>query len=434
MSQRFIPSASKLEAVARISNLTRSGPETLGPGSKERKSVLVNLSRGLSLAVDESLSKPELGEAIAREIGATWDRSCWSAGSTITLVGLDRLLEAAERHGSIAAVGVSSHATYSSPRAEAEALMNVLVPLVRGEWDGRTCVNQMREAEFTHWAQDKWAGWYFEFIALPELINRLGGGPRKVVNTTFDYVLRSTWDLKAHSESGGAAEAILNDQEAVRRAIDEGGLGFIVLSGRRVDDGGEFRAWQRRQRLAAGKKPKPRRRAAGDETTEPRQAPSSPTFVPTRIEIFHIGDENAFNHALQTRALKQYKQGRQSSGEKRKPKYKLNFSTARESLLLTSVTLDHVAPIGTKNGPTLCRLEYLTTNGWAVGHAGIALLHPARYVERLTARGKFARCTELNPDLSEGRVHVSPNLPADFSILVPDPPYRIPRVGKTRPA
>jgi hypothetical protein len=80
-------------------------------------------------------------------------------------------------------------------------------------------------------------------------------------------------------------------------------------------------------------------------------------------------------------------------------------------------------------GGTLCRLEYLTRKGWVVGHAGIALLHPDRYVERLTERGKFGRCTELDGMLQPtGKVHISPNIPEDLSVLVADPPHRIPRM------
>ena len=50
----FVPARNKLEAVARISNLTNSGPETLGPGSKEHKSVVLK-----ELAKDEP-KKPVL--------------------------------------------------------------------------------------------------------------------------------------------------------------------------------------------------------------------------------------------------------------------------------------------------------------------------------------------------------------------------------------
>lgn len=83
--------------------------------------------------------------------------------------------------------------------------------------------------------------------------------------------------------------------------------------------------------------------------------------------------------------------------------------------------------------PTLCRLEYLGRKGWVMGHAGVALLAPERYVERLTARGKFGRATELDDRLQPtGKVWVSPNLPRDPSVLVPDAPFRAPRMPDKR--
>lgn len=49
--------------------------------------------------------------------------------------------------------------------------------------------------------------------------------------------------------------------------------------------------------------------------------------------------------------------------------------------------------------PKLVRLEYLTANGWVVGHKAVNLLHPGRYVERLSDKGKFGRATELDDRL-----------------------------------
>jgi hypothetical protein len=49
--------------------------------------------------------------------------------------------------------------------------------------------------------------------------------------------------------------------------------------------------------------------------------------------------------------------------------------------------------------PTLVRLEYQNSKGdWTLAHAGIALLAPGRYVERLADKGKIGRATVLDPD------------------------------------
>lgn len=78
--------------------------------------------------------------------------------------------------------------------------------------------------------------------------------------------------------------------------------------------------------------------------------------------------------------------------------------------------------------PTLCQLEYLTPGGWVVGHHGIALLEPLRYVERLAKNGKFGRAIELDPDLKPtGVVHAPKSLP-DPSELVPAPNNHIPQL------
>jgi hypothetical protein len=61
-----------------------------------------------------------------------------------------------------------------------------------------------------------------------------------------------------------------------------------------------------------------------------------------------------------------------------------------------------------------CKLEYLTADGWVVGHHGVNLLYPERYVERLTARGKWARCTIVET----GEVFESPNTPDPATICV----------------
>ena len=123
-SASFTPARSKLEAVSRISALTGSAPQTLGPGSKERKSALADLANGLGIQVDVKANKPALGAAIAGAIGATWDEECWSAGHTITLEGLNRLLAAAERFQRRR--GGAQRGLFLSVRDEAGALLAAL--------------------------------------------------------------------------------------------------------------------------------------------------------------------------------------------------------------------------------------------------------------------------------------------------------------------
>jgi hypothetical protein len=319
----FVPARSKLEAVSRISALTRSPPETLGPGSKERKSVLVSLARGLGLSVDTGKSKPELGEQIAAALGVTWDQSCWSAGQTITLDGLNILL-----HGAEARVARPAEPGYFlSVRDEASALVTALVDALPEHMDGRECVAEMQAADYLQWAQDEWVGFYFEYVGLPALINAFGGGPQQINSTRFDYGLGHAWDLKAHMAFSG--DAPLNDQSAVEVAVTEsGGLGFLVLTGDVEYDDGDFRAWQREFRLAHGKVPRKR------DTPPKYTRKSKVAFRPAMVEAFFIPDHEALRSAIGSGIINVMKQGKQVSGRARSPKYSMDLVKARWSDLL----------------------------------------------------------------------------------------------------
>ena len=88
---------SKADAVARMYALGRQPAEPLGPGSKEKRSALEALGRAVGLDLTETPGKAECGRQIAAAVGATWDGECYSRGDTITLTGLNRLLEGAGR-------------------------------------------------------------------------------------------------------------------------------------------------------------------------------------------------------------------------------------------------------------------------------------------------------------------------------------------------
>jgi hypothetical protein len=309
----FRPARSKLEAVNRISALTRSGPQDLGPGSKERKSVLVNLATGLRLDVDTTLNKPELGAGIAAQLGVAWGPRAWSAGHTITLEGLNALLAGGERR--LGLLGQGPAEAFATPREEAGALLAVLADAIDATWDGRRCVEAMRDAEFRHWRQTEWIGWYFEYVGIAALVNAFGGGPRRVLNTSFDYALRSTWDLKAHSTAGENA-AILNDLDAIEAGLAEpGGLGFIVLTGDPdFSTSAEFDVWHREQRGAGLAHDRSRALKSG--------------FVPRRLDAYHLPSAAALDTARLRGEFSQMAQGRQPDGAPRKPKLKLNFGAA----------------------------------------------------------------------------------------------------------
>ena len=319
----FVPATNKQEAVARISSLTNSGPEELGPGSTERKSVLINLSNSLKLGIDTSCTKHELGARIAERLGHLWTSQCQSAGQTVTLTGLNTLLEAATKYLGDNAEESPDRPT---PAAEAKLITETIVGALPRYWDGKTCVMQMAEAQSSNWRQTEWQGWYFEFKALPALVNRIGGGPVRIGSTQFDYKRNFIWDLKAHSVFGlkGPAHSNftcqLNDQTAVRSAIDEGGLGVVVLSGEPTYEGMEFTTWHKTIRDSPG---------------EPKRQLKD-AFRPMRLDSFFIQNASSFELALDKKMIIPFKQGRQPDGSLRNPKYSINVQKCIDSDLLVS--------------------------------------------------------------------------------------------------
>ena len=317
----FVPARSKIEAVNRIAALTGSGPEYLGPGSKERKSVLVNVTRGLGLAIDTSLNKVELGRALAKEMGLGWSNHHFSTGHTITLDGLNVVLEGAERR--LGLTGQVTRDAFSDPQIEAEALLAALANAIRDDWDGRETVTRMRDAEFRHWRQTEWAGWYFEFVGIPTLIDAFGGGRARFNNTEFDYHLHSVWDLKVHDLQGGRSRtAILNDHTAVIECLRSGqGLGFIVLSGeadyQRHED---FGAW--RKAFCGDSRPRP----TAAERSYSRRLKSA--FSPSHLQAFRLTGVEHLDSAVAAGQVRVVPQGRQQSGQARNPKLHLDFPSA----------------------------------------------------------------------------------------------------------
>ena len=315
----FVPATNKLEVVNRISNLTNSGRQTLGPGSKEKKSVVINLAAGLDIPFSVAQTKQEIASNIARVLGATWTDECQSVGQTLTLSGLNILLESAERY--ISMIGSESRANPGGNAFETE--LRKIAPVVKRYsprlMDGETCVNEMKNLGHSQWRQTEWHGFYFEMKVCNALVSKLGGGPEKVLNTPFDYVRNHVWDLKVHSNNkrtdGKNTGCQLNDRESFRQAAKISGVGLIVLSGESIRDS-EFAVWHRRFR---GSTPKEGGR------------PLVRRFDSESLDFYFFKDEYEIKRAEKLNILKNFAQGRQPDGSPRNPKFLLDTTLAIDS-------------------------------------------------------------------------------------------------------
>jgi hypothetical protein len=347
--EKFQPANSKIEAVNRISALTNSGPERLGPGSKEHKRVLINLARTLAPQIDTQLSKTKLGAALSAEFGAPWNATCESTGETISLQGLNTLLAGAERKLDL--LGKNRAAIFGTPEQEGTMLTNTLMEGWKSQkmtdghrrvnWDGRQTIKWMMENEITNGPfQNEWQGFYWETKGRQLLNAAFKPNPEPPQthfgNTEFDYSLNFVWDLKAHTKSwcgpdgnhikNGTTGAILNDVEAMDACVIKQGLGFLMVSGVAVaDTDGSFVRWHRELKANNGK------RVSSSNSGASRVRKSA--FQPTEIEAIFFSDIQRFNAAKSAGVITGFSQGAQapraegSRGNERRGKYQIKCNS-----------------------------------------------------------------------------------------------------------
>ena len=66
----------------------------MSTGSTEPREIFVLINTQLGLGIDETLTKPEFAKAIVERAGLVWSPDCESRGSTVTLLGLELVLDA----------------------------------------------------------------------------------------------------------------------------------------------------------------------------------------------------------------------------------------------------------------------------------------------------------------------------------------------------
>lgn len=298
--------------------MTNSGPEFLGPGSKEHKSVVLNLARGMGLAASENETKQGLATRIVETAGRKWTSDCESVGQTITLIGLNLILQTGFEY--FDNLKSSQSPFQISLEEELKKISQVVMEKTPRHMDGVAAINEMKEAEYSHWRATEWQGLYFEFKVRPELITRLGGGPKKVGSTTFDYALTRTWDMKVHSNTTrhgkpSKLNCALNDAESMQLAAQNGGIGLMILSGVPTYDW-DFTRWHKKFR--------------SNSEEEPKKALKK-SFDGEKVDFFFIPTLSRLEKALNDGELSLFKQGKQPSGQARKVKYSLNLLKAQDS-------------------------------------------------------------------------------------------------------
>ncbi|WP_278236064.1 hypothetical protein [Isoptericola sp. AK164] len=322
----FRAARSKQEAVDRLCQLAGVPPDRLGPGGKEHIWTFQDLARRFAPnLLERGLRKQELAEALCREFGVPWLRTAGSTGATVTREGLNLMLAGAERRAQV------SSSAWASATEEAAELVEALQRGLPAHWDGRECVQWMRESGSTQWRQMEWPGFYFE-ERLREILNETFptppvGGPRtRFGSTVFDYASSTrVWDAKAHTAwthahpSDGlpakrsASTMWLNDAWAVRECIAEQGLGFIVVDGTAgVDVTGDFRDWHRAFAESDG------RPLSGYVASTGNSRPRKASWAPLLLRALWIEDIASLDSAIAAGWIVQKEQPDWGAGEARR--------------------------------------------------------------------------------------------------------------------
>ena len=86
-------------------------------------------------------------------------------------------------------------------------------------WDGRKAILKMQKADYPHWKQMEWIGFYFQFLCDTKLSPLIKIPGPKYGKVEFDGFSEIPWDFKAHPNKNANGQenksVIVNDRLAI---------------------------------------------------------------------------------------------------------------------------------------------------------------------------------------------------------------------------
>ena len=183
------------------------------------------------------------------------------------------------------------------------------------KWDGRKSILKLKERNY-QWKQMEWIGWFFEILCRDLLKETHFIFPgKKYGNVKFDALGAINWDIKTSAIKSDSHRVILNDKMAMNESIKEFGYHGVILCLVDVeynDDDRSFQKWH--SELKGGLSRYEVDRIKRNATSRYRK-----TFAEVKqIFLLVINKDNRIY-------LDVHKQGRNSDGKPRNPKYMLNI-------------------------------------------------------------------------------------------------------------
>ena len=194
------------------------------------------------------------------------------------------------------------------------ALMKPILANLSPEWEGRASILEMKSANF-QWRQMEWIGFYFELLCRRVLKDVLQFPGDRFGNVSFDMKGSLNWDLKTKAIRSDSHEMILNDQAAIATSVTQYGRhGFVVAlcDVEYNDNDRTFQQWH--TELKGG--PTAYEEERIERTSVSRYRKTHARL--TEILFLSIDSENL-------KDLDLMRQGRNSNGRPRAPKYSLDL-------------------------------------------------------------------------------------------------------------
>lgn len=192
-------------------------------------------------------------------------------------------------------------------------------------WDGKASVLKLKDINY-NWRQMEWWSFYFEYLCLNRLESefaRPGDSFGRVKTASFDLKRTINWDLKAKAIKSDDHRSILNDKKAVDDSIRQyGAHGFIVAlcDVEYNDDDRAFQKWH--EELKGGKSKYEKERELRTSVSRYRKTRA----VLQEILFLVVTCKNKYE-------LHEYRQGRNSNGKPRPPKYMLDYDKVEQFLV-----------------------------------------------------------------------------------------------------
>ncbi len=121
-------------------------------------------------------------------------------------------------------------------------------------WDGKKAILEMKNNNFNQWKQMEWIGFYFEFLCQKYLKEIMKFHKIKYGNTSFDGFLEVPFDFKSHAINTEKHDVVINDTEAITKAIEEYNYVITIIALGEVEYNDKDRSFQKwHEKIKGGK-------------------------------------------------------------------------------------------------------------------------------------------------------------------------------------